>query len=151
MAERGMDEIRSTCDMACDILQRTNDGDDLDPIQLKFIEDAVNGFLNEKGIQLLKELHKLVMDGKYKKPPFHGIENLSIDHVGYIYWKSHQVEHYEIPWAYTEEAHQAAIELAERCKILESRGIVPTNRTAIWEWEEGDNSQSGKAEKVVEA
>ncbi len=63
MPERTSEEIHSTCDMACDILQRTNDGDDLEPMHLKLIEDAVNGFLNEKGIQVAT---------------FNG-ENLSID------------------------------------------------------------------------
>jgi hypothetical protein len=133
---RLVEEIHSTCDMAGDILQRTNDGNDLEPMHLKLIEDAVNGFLNEKGIEYLKEIHKTVMEGKYKKPPFHGIENLSIDHVGYIYWKGKQVEHYDLPWAYSEEAHKAALELERRCKILESIGIVPSVNSVIWGWEE---------------
>ncbi len=69
----------------------------------------------------------------------------------YIYWKGHQVEHYEIPWAYTEEAHKSAIELARRCQILESKGIEPTVNSAIWRWEESENSQSGEAERIVVA
>ena len=136
MEERTTEEIHSTCDIACEILQRTHDGDDLEPMHLKLIEDAVNGFLNEKGIEVLNELHKAVISGQYKKPPFHGMEHLLIDHVGHVYWKGHQVEHYEIPWAYSEEAHRAAIELARRCEVLESRGIAPSVNSAIWNWPE---------------
>jgi len=120
--------------MACDILQRTNDGDDLDPIHLKLIEDAVNGFLNEKGIEYFKEIHKSVISGQYKKPPFHGIENMTIDHIGYVHWKGVIVEHYTLSWAYSEEAHKSALELERRCKILESRGIIPDTNSAIWNW-----------------
>jgi hypothetical protein len=138
---RSVEEINSTCDMAGDILQRTNDGNDLEPMHLKLIEDAVNGFLNEKGIEYLKEIHRTVVEGKYKKPPFHGIENLSIDHVGYVYWKGHKIEHYDLPWAYSEEAHKSALELERRCKILESRGIVLSVNSVIWRWEEKDDEQ----------
>lgn len=136
MEERTTEEIHSTYDIACEILERTHDGDDLEPMHLKLIEDAVNGFLNEKGIEALNEIHKTVINGQYKKPPFHGMEHLSIDHVGYVYWKGHQVEHYEFPWAYTKEAQQAAIELARRCEVLESSGILPSIHTAIWNWPE---------------
>jgi hypothetical protein len=136
MPERTNEQEHDICDMACDILQKTNDGDDLEPMHLKLIEDAVNGFLNEKGIEVLNELHKTVISGQYKKPPFHGMEHLTIDHAGYVYWNGHQVEHYELPGAYSEEAHEAAIELERRCEVLESRGIVPSVNSAIWNWPE---------------
>lgn len=134
MSDRSMEQIHDVCDKSCEILQRTNDGDDLEPMHLKLIEDAVNGFLNEKGIEIFNELLITVINGQHKKPLFHGIEHLTIDHIGYVYWKGHQVEHYELPWAYSEEAHRAAIELARRCETLESRGIVPSVNSAIWGW-----------------
>lgn len=150
MAERTMEEIHSTCDLACEILQKTNDGNDLDPLDLKLLEHAVNGFLNTEGIAYLKELHEKVTSDKYKKPFFHGIEHLTIDPVGYVLWKGHIVEHYELSYAYTKDAKDSAIELARRCKILESKGIDPTVYSAIWRWEDGDNnSQSGKIEGIV--
>ncbi len=136
MAERGMEEIHSTCDMACDILRLTNDGNDLDPLQLGYLEAAVNGLLTDEGLKVFAGLHKLVTSGQYKKPPFHGIENLSIDNTGYVYWKGVHVEHYTLSWAYTEEAHKAAIELARRCKLLEEKGIVPDINSVIWNWAE---------------
>ncbi len=136
MSERSMDQVSDTCNKACDILKLTNDGDDLDPMQLSYLESAVNGFLTEEGLKVFNELHRLVTTGQYKKPPFHGIENLSIDQVGYVYWKGKCVEHYTLSWSYSEEAHKAALELARRCKLLEEKGITPDTNSAIWNWAE---------------
>ncbi len=138
MSDRTMAQIKETCDKACEILQRTNDGDDLDPKHLKLVEMAVNGFLNEGGTTVFNELYETVITTGYIKPFLHGIQHLTIDNVGYVYWKGKTVEHYELPWAYSDEARIAALDLERRCKILESRGVVPTNRTAIWEWNDSE-------------
>lgn len=121
-------------DRACAILQATNDGDDLDPRHLKLLELAVNGFLNEEGMRTFDTLCQEVERG-YKKPWLHGIENMTIDHTGYVKWKGTVVEHYTLSWAYSVEARGQALELARRCAILESRGETPTMRNAIWTWE----------------
>jgi len=121
--------------MAIDILRQTNDGDGLDPSDLKFLEYAVNGFLNEQGEAIFKAFHKTVMSG-YKKPWFHGVENLTINHSGFVRWKGSIVEHYNISTAYSAESKADAQELGRRCAILETKGIEPTTRTAIWEWED---------------
>jgi hypothetical protein len=131
-----MAQIHEICDKSCEILQRTNDGDDLEPKHLKLIEMAVNGELNEKGIEALNELHKMVMTTGYKKPFFHSIEHLTIDNIGYVYWKGKQVEHYTLSWAYSEGAHKSATELARRCKIIEGRGEIPNSVNAIWSWKD---------------
>ena len=52
-------------DITCNILHNTHDGNDLHEVDLKLVEMAVNGFLNESGIALVNELHKVVTDGKY--------------------------------------------------------------------------------------
>lgn len=57
---------KSFGDMAIEILEHTNDGDDLEAAQLKLVENAVNGFLNGYGETLFKGLHKQVMAGEYK-------------------------------------------------------------------------------------
>ena len=41
--------MSTLAEIAIDILQRTDDGDDLDPRDVKLLEMAVNVFLNEKG------------------------------------------------------------------------------------------------------
>lgn len=52
-------------DITCDILRGTHDGNDLHEVDLKLVEMAVNGFLNESGIALVNELHQIVAGGKY--------------------------------------------------------------------------------------
>jgi len=125
--------LHETCEKACAILQKTNDGDDLDPRHLKLLEMAVNGFLNEEGVKAFEELYTNVQDG-YQKPWFHGIEHLTRDHVGYVLWKGKRVEHYDSPWAYSAKAKKSAKEVARRCRILESRGEIPTAHNVIWTW-----------------
>jgi hypothetical protein len=133
-----MKEGISTCDKAIAILQATSDGDKLASIDLSLVEGAVNGFLTTEGIKAFNKLHKTVAAGKYKKPWFHGIENMTIDHVGYVYWKGAIIEHYEQPWAYSKEAKESAQELKRRCDILESKGILLNITTVIWNRVEGE-------------
>lgn len=102
----------NTCDKAIAILQATSDGDKLDPLDLKLVESAVNGFLSEEGIKVFNQFHETIVAGKYKDPWFHGIENMTIDHVGYVYWKG--------------------------VIILENKGIPLNITTVIWRWVEGE-------------
>ncbi len=122
-------------DMAIDILRNTNDGDDLDPQHLKLLEMAVNGFLNANGETAFRKLHASVQVG-YQKPWFHDVEHLTISHSGYVRWKNSIVEHYDISSAYSAKLKAEAQELGERCAILEAKGIEPTVRTAICDWED---------------
>jgi hypothetical protein len=124
------------CDKAIDIIKATDDGDRLDPRHLKLVEMAVNGELSERGIETFNELHKTVITTGYVKPFFHGIEHLTIDNEGFVYWKGKEVEHYNLSWAYSDEAKKQAIELARRCKIIEERGEIPSTLNAVWKWEE---------------
>ncbi len=133
-----MKENISTCDKAIEILQATSDGDKLAPVDLSLVESAVNGFLTAEGIEVFNKLHKTVAAGEYKQPWFHGIENMTIDDVGFIYWKGAKVEHYEQPWAYSKEAKESAQELKRRCELLESKGIPLNITTVIWNWVEGE-------------
>jgi len=128
----------NTCDKAIEILQATSHGDKLAPLDLKLVESAVNGFLTADGIEAFNKLHRTVASGDYKQPWFHGIENMTINHVGYVYWKGAKVEHYEQPWAYSKEAKENALELKRRCEILESKGIPLNITTVIWKWVEGE-------------
>jgi hypothetical protein len=135
MPERTLEQVHDTCEKACVILQATNDGDDLDPDHLKLLENAVNGFLNEKGNSVFDKLFEDCKAG-YKKPWFHGIEHLTIDTVGYVYWKGIQVEHYNLGWHRSAEANKQAEEVARRCRVLEERGQVVNYSHVIWTWKE---------------
>jgi len=128
-------ETHERCDIACAILKETNDGDDLDPRDLKLVESAVNGFLNEVGYQAFKELHQKALKG-YTMPWFHDIEHLTRSQIGYIYWKGHCVEHFDSPWAYSSSGKEQAEEVARRCRILEAEGTELTVNTVIMRWPE---------------
>ena len=125
----------NTIDKSIEVLKATNDGNDLSPQHLYLIEVAVNNNLSEQGEIAFEELYQSVLKG-YKKPYFHGIEHLTIDHEGYVYWKSIPIEHYSNHYAFTERAKRSAQELAERCKYLETLGVPVTTRNAIWKWEQ---------------
>ncbi len=127
--------VGERCEMAIQILRMTEDGNKLDARDLSLLEGAVNGFLTAAGYEKLAELHKQVVNGTYKLPWLHGIEHLTIDQEGYVYWKGQHVEHYDIPWAYGEKAGVQAKELERRCKLLENAGKEVNTVTAIWAWE----------------
>ena len=110
-------------DKAIVILEKTRDGDDLDPKLLGLVELAVNGHLNNVGKDAFEGLYLEVTNGIYKRPWFHGVEHMVIDHEGFVYWKSNKVEHFTPRWAYTASARKQAIELGRRCKILVSRQL----------------------------
>ncbi len=135
MGERTQEQVHEVCEQACSILQATHDGDNLDPFHLWIIQEAVNGSLNEDGIGIFKIIHDRVKGGIYQRSWLHGIEHLTRDHEGYVYWKGSHVEHYSFGSKYEEEK-KAAKELARRCRILESRGIKPTCNTAVWLWKD---------------
>lgn len=125
--------MSEVCDRAIAILKNTNDGDDLSPLHLSIVEYAVNGHLNERGMEVFNTIHADVMAGTYKKSWFHGIEHLTNDHEGYVYWKGQHVEHYS--FSDYEREEQAALELARRCRILEEEGQPVNSTTAIWKWD----------------
>jgi hypothetical protein len=136
-------ETKTRCDLACEILQRTQDGDDLAPEHLYLLQCAVNDHLTESGIALFCEIHRKVMNNEYRKPWLQGVEHLTRDHEGYVYWKGQHIEHWSGDLPYSEEGKKQAEELARRCKMLEARGNKINSVTVIWAWKETtDENQS---------
>jgi len=122
-------------DKAIEILRQTDDGNQLSPVDLRLVEVAVNDWLSETGKVAFNQLYDRVQTG-YQPAPFHGIENLSIDHDGYVRWRGTVVEHYTLSWAYSDQAKAEALELARRCRQLEAAGRPVNTRTVVWEWPE---------------
>lgn len=123
--------MTTIADDAIEILYLTRDGEDLDPMHLKLIELAVNGMLNEPGLHLFRELHAQVQKG-YVKPWFHGVENITRNHEGYILWREKPIEHFSSKYAASDEAATYVKELAQRCAILELQGLVPSTNLVVW-------------------
>lgn len=123
----------SFCEKAITILGKTNDGNELTEPHLKLVELAVNGFLNEAGEVAFEELYQQVSSGEYGKPWLHGVEHMTADHTGYVYWKGQNVEHYDFPYE-SSNAEQVQ-DLANRCLHIESLSITPSTGTAVWRWD----------------
>jgi hypothetical protein len=133
--ERDMAELSAIVDEACEILRRTNDGDDLDPQDLYLSQCAVNGHLTEYGLEVFDKLHKQVLEGSYTKPYLHDVENMTRDHEGYIYYKERQVEHYSRDYVYSLEAKRDLTELKNQCEYLERKGTELSSISVIWGWD----------------
>ena len=118
------------------VIQKTNDGDNLAPSDLYLTECAVNGFLTPKGKETFDDLYHRVSEDRYIKPWLFGIENLTIDHIGFVYWKGHEVEHYTFYPGKSEDLRKQAVELARRCRILEERGVEVGVGSAVWNWKD---------------
>ena len=86
------DKIFDLCQKA---LHLSNDGNSLSNSDLKLVENAVNGFLIPRGEVVLAQLVFRLEEGSYEIPPFCGVENLSRDQDGHVFWKGKNVEHYD--------------------------------------------------------
>jgi hypothetical protein len=124
----------TNCEKAIEILQRTHDGDDLAPQHLKLVELAVNDMVTEVGQAAFEQLYTQINGSTYMQPWYHDIENLRKDHCGYVYWKGIQVDHYSFDRC--EDAHEAALELADRCRTLEMLGIPVSTAHQAWWYDE---------------
>jgi hypothetical protein len=107
-----------------DILHRTHDGDQLSHLDLQLVERAVNA---GEGISvslqaLVADLHARCVAG-YTLPAFHGLAGLTIRQSGHVDWKGHNIEHYDLQWAYTAEGKASAQRLHAKCLELEVAGI----------------------------
>lgn len=127
-------------DMAIEIIRATKDGETLAPPDLYLVQCAVNGGLTEAGDVAFCALYANATKPEgYTVPWFHGIEHMTRDHEGFVYWKGKQVEHYSFTGDGAHEREgQAALELARRCRILEERGVQVNTTNAIWRWKESN-------------
>lgn len=126
--------MNSMCKKTVEILRLTNDGSDLSPDDLFLSQGAINNNLTAVGIQAFNALHQQVVSGQYRRPWLHGIEHLTIDNEGVVYWKGQQVEHYCIGMAFSQKGKEAAEDLALRCRHLERLDVAVSDITAIWQW-----------------
>lgn len=122
--------------MSIDILKRTNDGNDLEPSDLNLIQSCINGGLTEEGEIYFQKLYNSVLSLKYQKPFLCGIENITRDHEGYIYWKEKQIEHFTFSIMSYERVKNECLELKRRCEILEYLGQVINTGSVIWQWKD---------------
>jgi len=123
----------SRTEEAIEVLQLTNDGDDLAPQDLSLLQGAVNGHLTETGLATFDDLHDRCKAGSYQRRFLFGIEPLTQDLEGYVYYKEFRVEHYSFSndSALTERLRQDAILLVISCRQLEEMNITPSISTVL--------------------
>jgi hypothetical protein len=138
--------VRDRCEVAIEIIRQTRDGDDLAPEHLYLVQMAVNGQLNANGEAAFAKLYDEVMAGAYRKPWLGGVEHLTRDHEGYVYWNGVHVEHYNAGYASTPEGKAECEELGRRCRYLESIGVQPDAAECIWWWDERYEESSRRQE-----
>lgn len=125
-----------TCNDAIEILRATQDGENLAPEHLYLVECAVNDRLNERGLQAFAELLANIRRGGYVKPWLQGVEHLTRNHAGFVFWKGQEVEHWDASLAYAERGKPAAEEIARRCRALEAAGVTLDTGNVVWRWRE---------------
>ena len=136
----------SIFDKAIAIIHNTQDGNLLCPTHLKLTEMAVNGFLNDRGIEAFNKLYEEVISGEYKQPFLHGVEHMTQDHEGYILFKGKAVEHYSSPWIHSLDARNSLLKIQQQCLFLESKGITPDSMNIVWRWK--DDNEFGEYQKA---
>lgn len=124
----------TTIDQAIEILGKTHDGSDLAPHHMTLIEAVVSAGrfdLTEQQEVALSELHAAVSEGRYSGNAIwlHGIEHLTKNDQGYVYWKGIEVEHYSFTDPIAEKS--AALALAQRCLTIESKGFPVNCRSVL--------------------
>lgn len=128
-------ETLSLNKMAQVILSKTNDGEKLDPSELYLLQEAVNGNLNQRGIEIFTNLYERVDKGEYIKPFLCGIEPFTLDLEGYVYYKDKQVEHFAYTHMGRKEMEKELEILKRRCQYLESIDVELSTITLIWRWD----------------
>lgn len=123
--------INDTCEAVCELLRLTNDGNLLAPKHMYLVQLVVNGHASEEGEREFYKILDEARAGKYDagKVWFYGIENLTKDQIGYVYWKGISFEHFS--YRNGREEHIAAIQYSQRCLTLNAKGIEANNET-VW-------------------
>ncbi|MGB3649711.1 MAG: hypothetical protein WBA41_00675 [Rivularia sp. (in: cyanobacteria)] len=77
------------------------------------------------------QINQMVKNSNYINS-FHGIENMTINHQGYIRWKGIVVG--EFNFNSIEEENKKVKEIHSRCLHIESLGLIPTARNCDFYW-----------------
>lgn len=130
-----MTAATSAIDQVIEVLGATEDGNRLAPKHLYLCQLVANAgahAIDESVEVAFAELYASVKSGQYDAANvwFHGIEHLTKDHAGYVFWRGIRVEHYSFNAA--DEEAQAARALAQRCLALEANGIAVNGRTTLY-------------------
>ncbi len=118
----------SVIEQSIEILERTRDGNDLEPFHLSLVQAAVHNHLTARGVEAFHQLYDTVTSGQYAKPWLAGVEHVTRDHQGYIYWKGSRVEHFTFSLIEVDQLKHMTQRLAERCRGAANEGQPRSRR-----------------------
>jgi len=124
----------SLIEQSLEILERTRDGNDLEPFHLSLVQAAVNNHLTARGVEAFQRLYDGVASGQYTKPWLAGVEHVTRDHQGYIYWKGSRIEHFTFSVMDADQLRQTTQRLAEKCRHIEALGLPVCGRSYFNDW-----------------
>ena len=116
--------------MCMELLEKTNQGNDLSPPHLNLLGTVMNGFACSSEEDELKKIYEQVIEGSYTPPYFHGIEHMTQDHQGNISFKGIFVGYMYRIESYTEEAKKEVQALQQWCLKLEKENRPINSVTA---------------------
>lgn len=123
---------KSVKEMVLEVLEQTNDGEDLLPEDLSLVMSSIHSDKEDPSAELCN-LHTAVFDGTYANTCWYVVEPFTIDHEGYVYYKNQMVEHFSEP--NTVSSHVEIHKLKQRCEYLEENNLTVslTNAVLIWD------------------
>ena len=126
--------VPSLIEQSLEILERTRDGNDLEPFHLSLVQAAVNNHLTARGVEAFQRLYDGVSSGQYTKPWLAGVEHVTRDHQGYIYWKGSRIEHFTFSVMDADQLKQTTQRLAEKCRHIEALGLPVCGGSYFNDW-----------------
>jgi len=124
----------SLIEQSIEILERTRDGNDLEPSHLSLVQAAVNNHLTARGVEAFHQLYDTVTSGQYAKPWLAGVEHVTRDHQGYVYWKGSRIEHFTFSVIEEDQLKHTTQRLAERCRHIEALGLPVCGHSYFNDW-----------------
>jgi hypothetical protein len=124
----------SLIEQSIEILDRSRDGNDLEPFHLSLVQAAVNNHLTAREVEAFHQLYDSVTSGQYAKPWLAGVEHVTRDHQGYIYWKGSRIEHFTFSVMEEDQLKHTTQRLAERCRHIEALGLPVCGHSYFNDW-----------------
>lgn len=111
-------------------------GKALTPQDKDIAMSAPYGGLSEDAMRRFEEIYEAVSGGRYERPPYFSLPDMTLDTHGNLYYKgvvvNYIMPHYGYPW--TLDAKRTAERTLDRCLYLERIGVPPTEAVLVDKW-----------------
>lgn len=144
------DTVHKNHEKAQAILQATENGGKLAPQHFRLVELADHGVP-------LSPYQQEELDGIYKMlpeyvPPFiHGVEHMTIDREGTIYYKGVAVDYGALAWTETLCGRANVVRVQDQCRFLEAQSLRPTAQEIFSNWGAYDKAYFDQKEAQLAA